>query len=544
MTDTWTRRPGRARRLAAAAGCLAVLIAATPPAAAAAAAGAPTGTAAGLPTGTAAGAPTGTAEPRVASADDLAAGESYLRAYMDRIKAPGLAYAVIRGDEVIRRGTWGVDGEGRPVTARTPFVLGSTSKSFTASAVTQLVEAGRVDLDAAASTYLPWLRLGGADTAPAVTVRQLLTHTSGLPQVWSTGLTDRYDNSPGALARSVRDLATLRPTAPAGRAHEYSDANYMILGALVESVTGESFGAYLRRHLLDPLRMTHSAATADEARVIGVPAGHRYYFGRPQRFAAPFDTAGVPYGFLAAGLDDLSHYAMAQLNGGRYGDTRILRPESTTQMQTGAVDTGHGTYGFGWRNSTLDGVGVPVVWHAGATPNFFTHVVLAPGSGLAVVLMTNVYGLTMDAPISAGAFNLVRILHGGQAADAPEDPTHDWVLAGLLGIAAVLLAAVLRAGILLVRPRRGSGRRRSRGRTIVVTTAWVGMSAAVAAAAAWQVPAFWEGAGLAKVRLWEPDVGDSISAVIVLSAALALARLGLGVHALYRPGRVREQRPG
>ena len=468
-----------------------------------------------------------------AEAGELAAGEKYLHDYLDQIKAPGLAYAVVRGGEVLRRGAWGVDGDGRPITTQTPFLLGSTSKSFTALAVAQLAEAGRIDYDTAASTYVPWLRLGDADTARTVTVRQLLTHTSGLPQVGTTDLTDRYDNRPGGLTRSVRDLATLQPTAAAGQTHQYSDANYMILGALVESVTGDTFGGYLRRHVLDPLRMTHSAATADEARAAGIPAGHRYYLGRPQRFATPFDTAGVPYGFLAASLDDLSHYAIAQLGGGRYGDTRILGAEIMRQMHTGTAATGHGTYGFGWRNSTLDGVGTRIVWHAGATPDYFTHLVLVPDSNLAVIVMTNIYGLPMDAPLSAGAFNLARILHGGTPMAAAADPIHAWVLAGLLGVAAVLLAVLAWSWVRLLRRRRHPVRPApSRGRTIATTTAWAGGCAAVAAGAAWLVPSFWDGAGLTKVQLWAPDIGHAIVAVVALSAALALTRLGTGVHAM------------
>ena len=472
------------------------------------------------------------AGPGAASAGNLAAGRSYLRAYMDQVKAPGLAYAVVRGDEVLEQAAWGVDGDGRPITTQTPFVLGSTSKSFTALAVAQLAENGRIDLDSAASTYVPWLRLGDAETARAVTVRQLLTHTSGLPQVWSTPLTDRYDNRPGALNRSVHDLATLRPTAAVGRAYRYSDANYMILGALVESVTGDTFGGYLRRHVLDPLRMTHSAATADEARTVGIPPGHRYYLGRPQRFAAPFDTAGVPYGFLAASLTDLTHYAVAQLNGGRDGDTRILSAGTMKQMHTGTADTGHGTYGFGWQNSTLDGVGAPIVWHAGATPGSFTHIVLAPGSGLAVIVMTNIYGLPMDPQLSAGAFNLARILLGGTPAAATENPTHTWALTGLLGVAAVLLAILARSWIVVLRRRTRPVR--SRGRMIAATTVWFGGCVALAATAAWVVPSFWKGAGPAKLQLWAPDIGHAIGIVVILSAALALTRLAVGVHAVRR----------
>ncbi|WP_203820026.1 serine hydrolase domain-containing protein [Paractinoplanes ferrugineus] len=472
------------------------------------------------------------AVPAVASADQLAVGEAYMRRYMERTKAPGMAYAVVRGDQVLRQGAWGVDGDGRSMTAQTPFLLGSTSKSFTALAVTQLARAGRIALDDPARTYLPWLRLGAEDTARTVTVRQLLTHTSGLPAVSNSTLTDRYDNSPGGLARSVRDLAAVRPVAAVGQGYRYSDANYMILGALVENVTGETFGGYLRRHVLDPLAMTRSAATTEEAEAVDVPAGHRYYLGRPQRHDTPFDTAGVPYGFLAAGLDDLTHYASAQLGGGRYKDARVLDADAVRQMHTGTANTGHGgRYGLGWKNNTLDGAGVGIVWHSGATPNYFSHVVLVPRSNLAVVVLTNVYALPMDAAFNAGAFDLVRILHGhAPAAAAAEDPLFPRVLAGLLTIAAGLLALLVTTFVGFPRARRRDPAR-SRRRTVATTAAWLGGCALAAAAAAWLVPTLW-GAGFAKVHMWAPDIGDAIVAVVALAGVLALTRIGICAHAL------------
>jgi CubicO group peptidase (beta-lactamase class C family) len=436
--------------------------------------------------------------------------ESYARTFMDRIGAPGLAYAIIRGDQVIQSNTWGVDGDGSPVTGSTPFLLGSTSKSFTALTVTQLAEAGRIDLDTTAGTYLP-----GLETGAEATVRQLLTHTSGLPQVWSTSLTDRYDNTPGGLARSVRDLATVTPTGTPGGPYEYSDANYMILGALVEQVTGDSFATALRRQVLDPLRMTHAAATGDEAGRVGLTAGHRYYLGRSQRFDTRFDTAGVPYGFLAASLDDLTHYASAQLNGGTYAGTRILSQAGTEQMHTGTADTGYGTYGFGWQNTTLDGTGARIVWHAGATPDYFSHIVLVPESQLAVVVMANIYGLAMDPVLSAGAFNLARIAEGAAPAPAEKDPFQLWTLTALLATAAALLAALIRSAM---KPARSN-------RLILTTLAWLAACAAAAYAAAVLIPSLWRGADLAKVQLWAPDVGHAAYLVITLSAVLAAVRL-------------------
>ncbi|MGX7677047.1 serine hydrolase domain-containing protein [Plantactinospora sp. DSM 117369] len=468
--------------------------------------------------------------------------ESYLREYMSEVRTPGLAYAVVRGEQVVGQGAWGVDGDGERITPRTPFVLGSVTKSFTALAVMQLVEAGRVELDAPVRRYVPWLRLADDSVAARITVRQLLIQTTGLPQVVAMGLTDRYDNTPGALARSVRDLAAVRPTAEPGTVHQYSDANYMILGVLVEEVTGETYGGYLRRQVLDPLGMVDSAATAAEAAAVGVPPGHRYYFGRPQRFAPPFDGSGVSYGFLAASLTDLTHYATAQLADGRYAGRAILSPQGVARLHAGQVPAGGGRYAMGWRDGTLGDPAERIVWHAGATANSFGHILLVPGSDLAVVVLANIYSLMMDGPLVAAAFNVARILAGGEPeVGAARDPTFTRLLGGLVAVAVLLLGLLVWSVVRSV--RRPVGPARSGRRTVAGTLGWVAGCAALAAAVTWAVPAAWDGAGPAQVRLFAPDVADATVAVAVLAGLLTLARVGVAAVALTGRSRVPAERP-
>ncbi|MEU4675595.1 serine hydrolase domain-containing protein [Micromonospora sp. NPDC023737] len=480
----------------------------------------------------AAGDPTGDRSP-----DDLVGrAAEYLRQHKIDNRIPGLTYAIVRGDRVIGQNAWGVDGDGGSITPQTPFVLGSVSKSFTALAVMQLVEAGRVELDAPARRYVSWLRLADESVAARITVRQLLTHTSGLPDVVNRGLLDRFDNSPGGLTRTVRELATVAPTAPPGEAYQYSNANYMVLGALVEAVAGQSFGSYLRRHVLDPLGMTHAVTNEAEARTFGLPAGHRYYFGRPQRFDPPFDTAGLPHGYLAMSLDDLTHYAIAQLNGGRYGDASVLSPPGIAQLHTGQVTTdGGGRYGLGWRESVLDGPGDHIVWHAGATPHYFSHLLLIPESDLAVLVMSNVYGLSMDWPLASAAFNVARIMQGGEAVPGDPDPVLNRLLLGLVVVGALLL------GLLIWTTVRILGRRRNRSRTarrriIAGTAGWVVGCAALAVGALWALPAAFGGVGLAQAMLYAMDLAHTLIVIAGLAVGIAVVRLGAAVHELTRRG--------
>jgi CubicO group peptidase (beta-lactamase class C family) len=446
-----------------------------------------------------------------AEADTVAAVTDHLRRHAERNHIPGLAAAIVRDGQVIHTQTVGRDGDGAAVTAQTPVLLGSVSKPFTALAVMQLVEAGRVDLDAPAQKYLPWFRLHDG-AAARVTVRHLLTHTSGLPEIATRGLTDRFDNSPGGLDRTVRDLAGLDDTTGPGSGHEYSDANYAVLGAIVAAVSGQPFGAYLREHVLDPLGMRRSAATAAEAADLGLPPGHRMWFGRPKAFDPPYDMSGVPYGYLAASVDDVARFVTAQWDGGG-----ILSTESLDRMHTGRVDTHPGTYGFGWRDTAADD-GTRLVWHAGATPGYFGHVVLMPATRTGVVVLSNVYSPALDPALASAAFDVATILRGGRPDPGEADGLFTIVLVALVVVAVALLGGIVRA-VVARRTRAG--------------IAWfLGCGALVAALLVGMPAAF--GAGLRQVFLWTPDLGWTTVAVAALAGALGLIRAGRAVSGYVR----------
>lgn len=443
-----------------------------------------------------------------ARADDGVTG--YLRKHAAEHHVPGLAAAVVRDGQVVQTVTLGRDGNDAKITADTPFLLGSVSKPFTALAVLQLVERGQVDLDAPAQRYLPYLTLSD------VTVRHLLTHTSGLPPIIDR--TDRFDNTPDGLDRAVRGLSTLKSTGRPGGAHRYSDANYAILGALVAAVSGESFGGYLRQHVLDPLNMRHSAATEAEAEAVGLPPGHRTWFGRPYRFEAPFDTSGVPYGYLAASLDDMTRFVAAQLGS---GPAEILSPHGIRESHTGYVDTGGGRYGYGWRESS------DLVWHAGATPGYFSHVVLDPNEKIGVIVLNNLYNPALDSALAAAAFGVVAILRNEKPGNAEADPVFTYGLLALAVVAVALLVAIARS--------RRSAHHDPPARSSLRAAAWLLGCGALAAAVVVGVPAAW-GAALPQALLWTPDVGWAIVVVAALAVVLGVTRAGFSLIGRTTPG--------
>src|SRR5512142_2464117 len=157
----------------------------------------------------------------------FAAFDVYVRSELTRLRVPGAAVAVVRGDSLVHALLFGrADESGRAITLETPFMIGSIGKSMTALAVLQLVDAGRVALDSPVTRYLPWFHpTADAGRAEQVTIRQLLNQNSGIPSY--TGRMDwAYpDTTDSALERHARRLATVKLAHSPGTTFEYADAN-------------------------------------------------------------------------------------------------------------------------------------------------------------------------------------------------------------------------------------------------------------------------------------------------------------------------------
>lgn len=153
--------------------------------------------------------------------------DAYIGAKMEELDIPGAALVIVQGDQMVHLKAFGVaDADGRPVTPQAPFFTGSTGKSITALAIMQLVEAGRIELDAPVQTYLPWFRIADGSASETITVRQLLNQTSGLPRSIGQEQLSNTDLSDSAIENSVRALAEVDLIAPPGERYEYSNAKY------------------------------------------------------------------------------------------------------------------------------------------------------------------------------------------------------------------------------------------------------------------------------------------------------------------------------
>ncbi|MGH3349832.1 MAG: serine hydrolase domain-containing protein [Nocardioides sp.] len=418
--------------------------------------------------------------------------EAYVDSWREANDVPGAAVAVVDGDEV-RTYLSGEDGAGAPVSRTTPFLVGSVAKTFTSALVLGLVDDGRIQLDDPVKQHLPWL------DAPRVTVRQLLTHTAGYTAGDGLAVSERFDNEPGALRRAAGDLEHHGTPGE----YAYNSADYLVLGALVEEMTGRSFAAVAEESLFGPIGMTATAADADGARALA--PGHRHWWAWPRAYDPGFDESGAPYGYVVSTLDDLTTYARAHLAGQVL--PRSLEEEAWSIQEVTGRARG---YGYGW---SVDGGDRRRIHHTGATPGYFTHVALFPDEDRAVVALANAYAEKRAPSLTAAAADIDQIAHGGSATVKAGDPlltSAPWVLIVLvpLGLALVLVA------------RRAPVSSRLR---------WVCAAAAGSAAVALALLPSLLGASLDFAITWLPDLAVGVvagSATLLLLAASWAVRPG------------------
>src|SRR5262245_3358267 len=325
---------------------------------------------------------------------------------------PGIALAIVGPDGTIHVDGFGVTDRGGPViTSQTPFILGSTSKSFTALAVMQLVEDGRVDLDAPVQRYLPWFAVADTTASSQITTRQLLNQTSGLStDAGRRTLTD-FSGGGDALEKRVRRLRAVALTAPVGTTYQYSNCNYQVLGALVQAVSGTTFEDYLQTHIFEPLDMTHTYTSKVAAIGNGLSIGHRSIFGRAVVFDEPFPRGGIPSGFVISNAQDMSHYLSAQLNDGRWGEVSILSPAGVAEMHRGAARISDGVYyAMGWNSGSVDGM--PAVWHGGDTFGYQSYMILLTDAHWGAMLLANMNDIPANARFAEIATGVLDLLIG------------------------------------------------------------------------------------------------------------------------------------
>lgn len=456
--------------------------------------------------------------------------DRFVEQQMDARRVPGLALAIVRRGEVeYQRGFGSAGASGRAVTVDTPFVLGSVTKSLTALATMQLVDAGKVRLDAPVSVYIPELRLDDS-AEQRITVRQLLNQTSGIPGAARGRLLRSVGD--GTLEDAVRELKGTELSAPPGTRFEYANANYVLLGRVIEHVAGEPYGTYVERHIFAPLGMRSSFASPKAAATAGLAAGHRYWFGFAVAHGPTSPDAVRPAGYLMSSAADMARYLAMYLNGGELDGRRIISRPALDTMFTPAgaghlgpwADGQETQYGMGWF------VGgpwqEPALLHPGRDPDSSAMIVLLPRQRLAVVTLMNA---SHELPLPGAAGELQRIPRGVVSLLLGERPDPGMSLARFYVAFDTLVALALVAiAWTLIRVLRQRHRPLGRGRRLAGVAR--GAAELLVGALLVAAPAL-TGQTYAGAWLWWPDLTVALLAVGGMLASTGVIRILLRLRA-------------
>lgn len=296
--------------------------------------------------------------------------DGYLSDACKKARFPAMSVTIVDKDNVLFSKVYGNCKD-----ADVPFLLGSVSKSFTAVCIMQLVEQGRIDLNAPLSRYLP-----NATDGDRITILQLLNHTSGLGE--------------------HQNLGNYKIVGTQG-VHEYANVNYSLLGKVIEAVSGLSYEDYVTQNIFEPLAMTNSSATYEQSKSNGLIETYENWFGVNTKTAPKYPESENAWittsaGYLSSSTADLGKYLQMYLSGGK----DIVSQESINKMfyQNVAVQAKIPyKYGMGW-NLIEEPLTEPALRHAGLVETGMSTIYILPdsGIGIAVAVNTNDYFVGKD----------------------------------------------------------------------------------------------------------------------------------------------------
>jgi CubicO group peptidase (beta-lactamase class C family) len=336
--------------------------------------------------------------------------EHYLNQLVTSGNPPGLSVVMVKDEKVIYSNAFGyADGpQNVKATPETVYHWWSMTKIPTAIAIMQLQEQGRLNIADRVTKHLPWFEVEYPGTdGPALTIRHLLQHSSGLPDTvpamagW-VHYDDIISNQTEVLKKHLADFNTLK-FEPGSQAI-YSNLNYMVLGAIIEATSGQSYAAFIRDHILLPLGMSqtdfvYSPAMANQAAAGSLPVVHVYTPLLPTLlnpaalirerdgkllWMNPFYIEATPSTGLIGPVSDVAKLMLMYLNHGALNSTRILSPESISLLtETSPIDD----RGLGWYIGESDGE--RYLEHMGGGAGFATTMRLYPESAIGIAILAN-----------------------------------------------------------------------------------------------------------------------------------------------------------
>lgn len=325
-------------------------------------------------------------------ADAIGVFERWIEQHIAHRDVPGLSIAVVYDQEIVWSKGYGSSdlATETPATPATVYRIGSISKLFTSTAIMQLRDQGKLRLDDPVSLHLPWFAVPNPfPHAPEITIRQLLTHTSGLAREADVPYwTDHIFPTRKELAEVVLRQDALNPPETT---YQYSNLGMSLLGEIVTEVSGRPWADYVQENILQPLGMLSSSGAPGEELLqrlatpymLPGPDGSR----RPMEY---YDAGAIaPAGGMVSTVEDLSRFASLQFRDGPAGGDQILKGSTLREMQRvhWVYDSFTGGRGLGFHISHRDGK--TFVGHGGSIGAHVSHLLTVPSDKIAVVVAIN-----------------------------------------------------------------------------------------------------------------------------------------------------------
>jgi len=340
--------------------------------------------------------PSAAATPAPTNAQALAGFDRYVEETLAAWGVPGVAISVVRNGEVVLNRGYGVrDPDGRaPMTSDTIFPIASMSKAFTSFGAGLLVDEGRMSFDAPVVTYLPGLALDDPAASQGLTLRDMLSHRSGMPRhdaVW-------YHNEALTREQLLGRMPHLDFSQPLRARFQYNNIMFVLSGLAVERVAGEDWERFTERRIFRALDMDRTMFSPQRAAADRNHTQGREVLNGRQVTVPLFRNTPIlnPAGGVYSTADDLANWMLVHLSGGQFQGRQVIQPSTLadihrTQMAGGAtvrdpefVPIG---YGLGWFTDIYRGR--PMVEHGGNLPGVSTLVALLPDERLGVTILVN-----------------------------------------------------------------------------------------------------------------------------------------------------------
>lgn len=354
------------------------------------------------------------AQPALAQESVLQGFDDYVNKALKDWEVPGLAIAVVKNDKVLLVKGYGVKktGDSAPVTEKTMFAIGSASKAFTAATVGMLVDEGKVKWDDPATKYLPGFQLFDPYATRELTVRDLLSHRSGLERgdlMWYGSDYNREE--------ILRRIRFLKPSWSLRSRFGYQNIMYLAAGEAVAKVAGKSWDEVVRERIFRPLGMTASnTSIKDLAASPDVATPHARVDNAVQ--AIPWRNIDniAPAGSINSNVTDMAQWVRLQLNEGKFNAQTVITSGTVKEMHTPQMvlrlegvqeklnpDTRFMTYGLGW--FLQDYKGRKVVQHGGNIDGMSALVAMIPEEELGLVILTNMNGTPLPTALMYKVFD-------------------------------------------------------------------------------------------------------------------------------------------